>query len=212
MSEQRGNPILSILQRCIEGDVEAWHRLFVEHSGTITGFLRQSGADPDTADDILIELFCRLMAKNGQRIRDAAFASDHQFRWWLLIIARNLYRDHLRHDRFVIPIGDASPYIRGAPGLAASSEGHMELDPLEAICTEESLNAALGCLSERERYYVRLFYFGGLKYREIAELARVTIGAVSSSIAQAKVKMRSALQQNESLSRCSCEGPGNALE
>ena len=72
------------------GDARAFERLVARHEKPVWNFLRRFVADATTAEDLLQEVFLRVV-KSADEWRGAA-----KFSTWLYTIARNLSVDHAR--------------------------------------------------------------------------------------------------------------------
>ena len=79
-----------LLQAYRAGDVRAFERLVARHEKPVWNFIRRFVADAATAEDLLQEVFLRVV-KSADEWRGAA-----KFSTWLYTIARNLTVDHAR--------------------------------------------------------------------------------------------------------------------
>lgn len=151
--------------------------LLVEHfAGRVFGFLfRMTGSRHD-AEDLMQEVFVRLVRMIG------VYQHDGRFEAWIFRIAANLVRDRLRRarrgPRFV-----AGALSSDADAVDRSDNGEdfvgVEV-PVDAglVLSEEldALNAALARLPEAEREVVMLRHFSQMSFREIAEATGVPLG------------------------------------
>jgi RNA polymerase sigma-70 factor (ECF subfamily) len=81
-----------LLQAYRAGDVRAFERLVARHEKPVWNFLRRFVADAATAEDLLQEVFLRVV-KSADEWRGTA-----KFSTWLYTIARNLSVDHARRS------------------------------------------------------------------------------------------------------------------
>ena len=81
-----------LLQAYRAGDVRAFERLVARHEKPVWNFIRRFVADAATAEDLLQEVFLRVV-KSADEWRGAA-----KFSTWLYTIARNLTVDHARRS------------------------------------------------------------------------------------------------------------------
>jgi RNA polymerase sigma-70 factor (ECF subfamily) len=77
-----------------------------------------------------------------------------------------------------------------------SAEADLPEPPLDPAVTE-----ALRALAPRRRLVVFLHYFADLSYAEIAELCEVSEGTVAATLAQARERVRAALETEEGVRR-----------
>jgi RNA polymerase sigma factor (sigma-70 family) len=181
----------ALIDACRRGSESAWKRLFETFAPLLHRSVMAMGAPREVAEDVVGDVFLRLIEDEARRLHEATFVNERQFRWWLLTIARRRYLDVAEQRSREAELGEPSA------GIRQKSPADPPADALlTELGTREELEAALGCLTSTERYYVRLCYFEGLKHREIAELAGATVGGISAVIFRAKGKMRKALKEN----------------
>ena len=90
MSNDEADEVL--LQAYRAGDVRAFERLVARYEKPIWNFIRRFVSDAATAEDLLQEVFLRVV-KSSDEWRGAA-----KFSTWLYTIARNLTVDHARRS------------------------------------------------------------------------------------------------------------------
>lgn len=160
-----------------KGEAACLDRLVEHFAGRIFGFLfRMTGSRHD-AEDLMQEVFVRLVRMIG------AYQHDGRFEAWLFRIAANLARDRLRRSRrgprFVSPAtgnenGDSGA---GLPGFEELSSGIEAVDSRLMHREEmDALNAALFELPEAEREVVMLRHFSQMSFKEIADATGVPLG------------------------------------
>ena len=88
MSKDEADEMLMLAYRA--GDVRAFERLVARHEKPVWNFIRRFVRDPTTAEDLLQEVFLRVV-KSADEWRGSA-----KFSTWLYTIARNLTVDHAR--------------------------------------------------------------------------------------------------------------------
>lgn len=114
------------------------------------------------ADDITADAFVRLMEKGP------AFENEAHEKAWLILTAKNLARDRLRHW-----------WSKRLDIEEAEEVGENDPEP------DETLEAVLG-LPEKYRIVVYLYYYEGYLSREIAEMLELTETAVRSRLKRAR--------------------------
>jgi RNA polymerase sigma-70 factor (ECF subfamily) len=103
---------------------------------------------------------------------------------WLVTILRSHLRElYKRRSRRTLEL-DADPSL--SEQLIPPELPKQELDA-------GSLHVAIQSLPEEFRQPVVLYYFGELRYREIAEICECPIGTVMSRLARGKAMLRSIL-------------------
>ena len=151
----------------VRGDEAACGLLVARYAPLLGGiFRRQVGVDE--AGDLVQQTFlqlhrARLDFKPGARLRP-----------WLLTIALNLAREHLRKQgrRRTGTLGDVDPEARDAPPAGRELEGREDA---------ARVRAALRELPAAQREVIELHWFQGLPFAQVAE-------RVGASVSAAKVR------------------------
>lgn len=173
------------------GEVAAFEALLARHEQPLWNFLRRQTHDAATAEDLLQEIFTRVIKNAGRWTPDAKFST------WLYTIARNLCIDHARrqsHRRAVSLDGKGS---HGAPSRDSDPERPLydALAGREPGGEHRALNSELGAqldcaitaLPQAQREVFLMREILGMPFVEIAQ-------AVGASEPTVKSRMRYALQ------------------
>ena len=122
----------------------------------------------DVAGDAIIKALTNIDKYNGK----AAVST------WVYQIARNTALDYIRKHKPVYT-GDAV-FLENKGGSYVMEE-EDDFSPL---------HVAIASLSAKHQQVLKLHYFEGLKYKEIAEVIGKPIGTVMSRLNQAKAKLK----------------------
>jgi RNA polymerase sigma factor (sigma-70 family) len=162
--------------------------LFDRHATTVHRYLgRRVG---DLADDLLSETF--LIAFR----RRAAYRADHvEVRPWLLGIATNVVRGHVRTEQRRYR---ALARAAGRP-LEHGDDPADAIGRLDAEALRGPLAAALAGLKPRDRDALLLLAWADLGYDEIAAVLDVPVGTVRSRLHRARRQTRAALPTAEEI-------------
>jgi len=138
----------------------------------LLGFVyRFLGCSGDDARDLAQEVFLRLWRRRRKWRPTAGFST------WLFTIAGNLCRNRKRD-------------LGRRPALVPLEDGADDSqDPLsraESAQMARKVRDAIALLPETQREAVLLRHFGGLSYREIAEISGSTPAAVDSMLVRAR--------------------------
>jgi RNA polymerase sigma-70 factor (ECF subfamily) len=185
------------------GDVRAFERLLARYEKPIWSFLRRFVRDAEAAEDLLQEVFLRV-------VRDAqesgpSWKGEAKFSTWLYTIARNLCIDRAR--RIAIRgsgSGSPSPSIDGA----SDGEGEAETAALHeriaapgpatdaVVAGREAarrIDRAVAQLPDDQREVFLMREVMELPFAEIASLVGVSEPTVKSRMRYALEKLRVAL-------------------
>jgi len=165
------------IRRAQEKDPEAYDTLVDAYSDRLYGFFYRLTGRRDDADDLLQDLFLRVVRMIEQ------YKHDGRFEAWLFRIATNLVRDRVRRKTRK-PLGLATdhydPEIPGSrdplgeqPEQAEWARPESHLDRAEQM---DRLQTALEQLPKAEREVVMLRHFSELSFKEVAETMGTPIG------------------------------------
>jgi RNA polymerase sigma-70 factor (ECF subfamily) len=175
-----------LVDRAKRGDVRAFEMLVVKYQRRIERLIARMVRDVDLVQDIAQESFIRAYRALPQ------FRGDSAFYTWLYRIAVNTAKKalvDLKRDPLVVE-----------SALSSVSDDDDETSRVERELTDgatpesllaskeiaETVNAAIGALSEDLRQAITLREIEGLSYEEIAEMMNCPIGTVRSRIFRAR--------------------------
>ena len=157
---------------CIEAiaqheDEAAFAKIFRHFAPRVKGFLINSGADANLAEECMQDVMATLWRKS--HMYDPTRASVAT---WIFTIARNRKIDLLR--RYARPEPED---LTWGPEAAPDQEDalSMQQDALR-------LTHALKALPEKQRNLIKQAYFGDLSHSEIAEITGLPLGTIKSRI------------------------------
>jgi RNA polymerase sigma factor (sigma-70 family) len=149
-----------------------WGEIYRSTFEELVRFLHRKVWDAERARDLAQEVFVRALRHEPQNPRA-----------WLFKVAGNLARDEartvLRRKRHLALLRSEVEEQARVPG------------PEEQVVAREErgqLRAALDALTDRDRE-VLLLWDAGLSYREIAEVADLSPGAVGTTLARARRRL-----------------------
>ena len=151
-------------------------QIYTEYSGKVMGYIRARIRSTADAEDILSEVFEKIMRKI-----DGFDPEKASLNTWIFTITRNTVIDHFRRSR-------------ASEELDENISDDTELD--EGLLNGETLSelaAALRKLPEQMRDIVVLRYYDGKPLTEIAELMGLSYGAVKLRHQNAVLMLRQAL-------------------
>lgn len=151
-------------------------QIYTEYSGKVMGYIRARVRNTADAEDLLSEVFEKIMRKIDGFDPEKASLST-----WIFTITRNTVIDHFRRSR---------------PGeeLDENLSDDTELD--EGLLNGETLSelaAALRRLPEQMRDIIVLRYYDGKPLTEIAQMMNLSYGAVKLRHQNAVLMLREAM-------------------
>lgn len=152
------------------------------HGASVYGYLRFHLDSADEAEDLTADVFLRAVAAAGRYD-----PSRGPPRNWLLGIARNALRDHVRRER----------RRRPAPASAMYDLRSEAPSPEERLLWEEEVGrllAAVAALGPGDREVIGLRYGSGLDTAETAAVLGVRQAAVRTRLWRALARLRKELE------------------
>jgi RNA polymerase sigma-70 factor (ECF subfamily) len=165
-----------IFRRSIR-DPDAFREIFERHALAVHAYARKR-IGSTAGEEILAQTFLTAFEKRSGF--DTSYGSA---RPWLLGIATNFIRHHLREEReHLTALGKV---VREQPEAPVD-----DVERLDAQRMKPKLIAALLTLSDDDRETLLLLALGQLSYEEVASALRIPIGTVRSRIHRARTHLR----------------------
>ncbi len=163
-----------ILAGCRNGDPGCFAWLVDDYSSRCYGYFYRLTGNRDVSEDLLSELFVRLVEKIGTY-------NGGSFESWLFKIAANIFHDHLRAKQ-------------RRKKLIEAHAVHMAMDHCEsASATDDRLDklqTQLARLDDDTRELIMLRFYGQLSFKEIAAMRPEPIGTTLSKMHRGLKKLR----------------------
>ncbi len=157
----------TLIRRAQQKDASAFDAVVEIYAPRLYGFLFRLTGHREDAEDLVQEVFVRLVRMFGQ------YRHEDRFEPWLFRIASNLARDRFRRIRRTPPIaslGGNEEIQTADEGPARRAKGEDEGED------RERLQAGIDRLPDGEREVILLRHYGELSFAEIAELMDTPLG------------------------------------
>ncbi len=180
-------PSAEIIRRAQKGDEEALTELVIGQQNYIYSIAMGIFRNPDDAAELTQEAFIRLF-----RVLPT-FRGETRFTTWLYRLVVNLCYDELRQRK-----RRPTPTENGEESLDLVQETRSWSDPEQEMTRSETqarVRFALEQLEEPYQLALILYYFEGLKYREIADVTGLPLNTVKSHIFRGKMRMAELLTE-----------------
>lgn len=163
-----------IMAQVQQGELALFDLLVSRHRASLIRVAASKLGDRTIAEDIVQETFLAVFA--ARRSFNPAFS----FRTWLWTILLNCCRRHLRKNSNR-PM-ERLPSCDGDLGTSLVAETETGLQKLLALEQGEQLHALLAELPEPQADALRLRFFGGLKFQEIADAMHSSLGGAKQRV------------------------------
>ncbi|HBF33982.1 TPA: hypothetical protein DDW35_05415 [Candidatus Sumerlaeota bacterium] len=179
-----------LIEQYLQGDVDAFERLYERYAARLLGFLKTRGVCQDAAEDLAQKAWVRVIENLPE------YQAQGTFRAWLFTLAHRLFLDEARSawERHRVTATSADPdenslsFVESVPSSQPS--------PLEQAAQKEEsglLTEALVQLPDNIRQTVLLRIDGELAFREIADVMQCPLGTVLWRMQEARRLLRKLL-------------------
>ncbi len=187
----------ALLARYRRGDAAAFRALVRKHQRPLYNFALRQVHTPSTAEDIVQEVFVRVV----QNV--ATFKEEARFTTWAYTIARNLCIDHLRKRVHRRHASLDAPQSEGEGGdgptlgdkVAGTTAGADRVAIGKQLQTH--IAAAVEKLPDDQREVFLMRQLGELPFKDIAEIIGIPENTVKSRMRYALERLQAALAEFE---------------
>ena len=170
-----------LVGRVARGDAQAFDQLYDELSASVYGLARRVVRDPSRAEDVTQEVFLEVWRKAARF--DRALGKG---RTWVMTIAHRRAVDAVRRNEAAKRSDQ-----QGAPDEVSHDE------PADAVIAAEEHGAVrecLGTLTDLQLESVRLAYFNGYTYNEVATLLEKPLPTIKTRMRDGLIRLRDCLE------------------
>ena len=163
-----GVDVWALVHQAQQGDAEAFGRLYDHYLTMVHRYLVHRVGDRALAEDFTSETFVRAL----RRIDSLSF-QGRDVGAWLVTIARNIVRDHVKSSRFRLEVTTAD--MRDADRATDGPE-----DAVVQALTNEQLLACIRQLGSEQQECISLRFLQGLSVAETAAVMGKRDGAIKA--------------------------------
>ena len=164
------------------GDHRAFELVYGELAGPVYGVVRQVLRNPAQSEEVAQEVLLEVWrtASRFDPARGSAAA-------WALTIAHRRAVDRVRSET-----AGSRREQKAAPDIAAHDDDVAET--VAATLDHQRVRRCLDGLTELQRESVKLAYYGGYTYPQVAKLLGVALGTVKTRIRDGLIRMRDCME------------------
>ena len=158
----------------------AFSYLYDNYSGALNGIINQIVPEPETAKDVLQEVFVSIWRKieSYDPVKGRLFT-------WMLNIARNASIDKIRSRNYRNNLKNQT--------LAENVNDPLNIQVVKPVYDNIGLRRIVSQLKEEQRILIELSYFQGFTHEEIAKVMNIPLGTVKTRIRTALIQLRTML-------------------
>ena len=166
--------LAQIIAGCKNGDAEYFSRLVDMYASRCYGYFYRLTGNSDVSDDLLSELFVKLVEKVGS-YKGGCFES------WLFKIASNIFHDYLRGKQRRRKLLEEQKRQVGSREQKAKQSGSERIDKLQM---------QLGKLDADTKNLIMLRFYSQASFKEIAKMRSEPIGTTLSKLHRGLKRLR----------------------
>ncbi len=178
----RDPDLTGLLAQVARGDHRAFELVYSELAGPVYGVVRQVLRDPAQSEEIAQEVLLEIW-RTASRF-DPAKGSPAA---WALTIAHRRAVDRVRSET-------ASSRREVKAAVEHSSPDDDVAEVVAATLDRQRVRCCLDGLTELQRESIKLAYYGGYSYPQVAQLLGVALGTVKTRIRDGLIRMRDCLE------------------
>lgn len=181
----------ALLDQYQQGNREAVSQLLERHTRRVRDYVRMLVKDNDVADDLTQEVLIKVV----KVLDEGRYTDKGRFLPWVLRIAHNRVLDYFRASKQVKTVNESSAGfdILGSKNLAEPSIEDQLISEQQA----KEVRALVELLPEEQREVVKMRYYEGLSFKEIAEHTGVSINTALGRMRYALINMRQMIKEKK---------------
>src|SRR5580700_3036288 len=178
----RDPDLTGLLGRVARGDHRAFELLYGELAGPVYGVVRQVLRDPAQSEEIAQEVLLEVWRAASRY--DPAKGSPAA---WVLTIAHRRAVDRVRSEN--------ACSRREQKAAAVSDLGPEDVaEEVASTLDRQRVRRCLDGLTELQAESIKLAYYGGYSYPQVAQLLGVALGTVKTRIRDGLIRMRDCME------------------
>lgn len=179
----------ALLEMYQQGNREAVSQLLERHTRRVRDYVRMMVQDNDVADDLTQEVLIKVV----KVLDEGRYTDKGRFLPWVLRIAHNRVLDYFRAQKQVKTVNESSAGfdILGSKNFAEPSIEDSIISEQRA----EEIRSLVEELPEEQREVVKMRYYEGLSFKDIAEHTGVSINTALGRMRYALINMRQMIKK-----------------
>ncbi len=172
-----------LIDAFVSGDKKCIEVLIERYKSKVYSYILLNVKNPTIADDIFQDTFLKVMSS----LRSRSYSEEGKFLPWVMRIAHNLVIDYFRYDKNNgLTSSDENEFVLNSTSLADSTIEDRLVD--EQILTD--VKKLLEYLPPEQKEVIMLRHYGGMSFKEIADVTNVSINTALGRMRYAIMNLR----------------------
>ncbi len=174
---------LCLIIACEQGDARAWEDLVANFDATVKSAARKITSNSEDAEDLASSIWAELYglredAEGNRKSKLAYYSGRGSLAGWLRAVVSQLAVDQFRKQSKFVQIEEDREFENLASEAAHNNNNHFTTrddnpedlfaDKQTDADVSQALKASIASLESEDRLIVKLYYFEGLKLKDIA--------------------------------------------
>mgnify|MGYP000196227051 FL=1 len=183
-----------LISKYQKGDENALSFLIKRHQKDLFSFIFYKIMDEELANDIFQDTFMKIIVS----LKEGKYNDDGKFILWAKRIAHNLIIDHYRLKSKHIKVSETTYENEDFSifDMIRETEENIE-DRLVTKQIYDDLMSMVVYLPENQQEVIKLRFFDGLSFKEIAEQTNTSINTTLGRVRYALINMRKIMEENQ---------------
>jgi RNA polymerase sigma-70 factor (ECF subfamily) len=180
-AKANGEAVACLLKAVARGDHAAFEAVYDQLAGPVYGLVRKVLRDPARSEEIAQEVMLEIW-RAASRFDPARGTATS----WVMTIAHRRAVDRVRSET-----ASAAREQKFGPGPVT---GDNVAELVETALDRQRVRRCLGTLTSLQAEAVKLAYYGGYTYPQVAQLLGVVLGTVKTRIRDGLIRMRDCME------------------
>jgi RNA polymerase sigma-70 factor (ECF subfamily) len=203
---------LCLIMACERGDEKAWDDLVAAYDATVKSAARKLAANTEDADDLASSIWAELYGlrqdENGDRKTKLAYYSGRgSLGGWLRAVVSQMAVDKFRKESRLVQIEETREFENLAEESSNNSNNHhvvSHAENPEKIYSDKqtegdvsaAIQEAIAALDAEDRLLLKMYYFDGLKLKDIAAVFDYHEATASRKLVRVQSDIRKAVEKS----------------
>ena len=179
-----------LIEAFVLGDKKCIEVLIDRYKNKVYSYILLNVKNSTIADDIFQDTFFKVMSS----LRSRSYSDEGKFLPWVMRIAHNLIIDYFRYDRNNgMTSSDENEYVLNSTSLSDSTVEDRIVD--EQILSD--VRKLLEYLPPEQKEVIMLRHYGGMSFKEIADVTNVSINTALGRMRYAILNLRRIVEEKK---------------